>query len=71
MYLAKASADVISYFCSVACFCSKASHEVHEVEAEEDHPRPSSDALKAKGKRLFWTIIGQIAIIDIVFSLRW
>ena len=50
----------------------KASHEIFvEVEAEEeDHP-PETDsaALKAKGKRLFWTIIGQIAIIDIVFSL--
>ncbi|MBT9524763.1 MAG: TerC family protein [Rhizobacter sp.] len=50
----------------------KASHEIFmEVEAPEDTGPPSTDAaaLKAAGNRLFWGIIGQIAIIDIVFSL--
>ena len=50
----------------------KASHEIFiEVEAEEEDkpPETDADALKAKGNQLFWTIIGQIAIIDIVFSL--
>jgi predicted tellurium resistance membrane protein TerC len=50
----------------------KASHEIFvEVEAREQHAPPASDeaALKAAGNKLFWGIIGQIAIIDIVFSL--
>lgn len=50
----------------------KASHEIFiEVEAgEDDHP-PETDAaaIKAAGQKLFWAIIGQIAVIDIVFSL--
>ncbi|MFT6698085.1 MAG: putative tellurium resistance membrane protein TerC [Polaromonas sp.] len=50
----------------------KASHEIFvEVEAREQHVPPETDAvlLKATGQKLFWGIIGQIAIIDIVFSL--
>jgi predicted tellurium resistance membrane protein TerC len=50
----------------------KASHEIFvEVEAQEDDHAPDTDpaALKAAGQRLFWAIIGQIAVIDIVFSL--
>jgi predicted tellurium resistance membrane protein TerC len=50
----------------------KASHEIFvEVEARESDAAPETDAvaLKAAGNRLFWAIIGQIAIIDIVFSL--
>jgi predicted tellurium resistance membrane protein TerC len=50
----------------------KASHEIFlEVEAPEDHPSNPSDAvaLKATGLKLFWGTIGQIAVIDIVFSL--
>ncbi len=50
----------------------KASHEIFvEVEAREQDHAPDTDAatLKAAGQRLFWGIIGQIAVIDIVFSL--
>jgi predicted tellurium resistance membrane protein TerC len=50
----------------------KASHEIFiEVEAREQHAPPETDAvlLKSTGKKMFWGIIGQIAIIDIVFSL--
>ena len=51
----------------------KASHEIFvEVEAAgEGQPGapPDAAALKAAGNRLFWGIIGQIAVIDIVFSL--
>lgn len=50
----------------------KASHEIFiEVEAREEHGPPQSDpaALRASGNKLFWGIIGQIAVIDIVFSL--
>ena len=50
----------------------KAWHEIFvEVEAREQHGPPVTDtaALKAAGSKLFWGIIGQIAIIDIVFSL--
>jgi predicted tellurium resistance membrane protein TerC len=50
----------------------KASHEIFvEVEAREEDAAPETDpvALKAAGNKLFWVIIGQIAIIDIVFSL--
>ena len=50
----------------------KASHEIFiEVEANEDDAPPATDAaaLKAAGRKLFWAIIGQIAVMDIVFSL--
>ena len=50
----------------------KASHEIFiEVEAREEDGPPSTDAatLKSAGRKLLWSIIGQIAIIDIVFSL--
>ena len=50
----------------------KASHEIFvEVEAREQHGPPAADEaeLKAAGARLFWSVIGQIAVIDIVFSL--
>ncbi|MDE2401186.1 MAG: TerC family protein [Burkholderiales bacterium] len=50
----------------------KASHEIFvEVEAREQDGPPATDqaALKAAGRRLMWSIVGQIAIIDIVFSL--
>lgn len=50
----------------------KASHEIFvEVEArEEDGPGETDpSAVKAGGTRLFWSIIAQIAVIDIVFSL--
>ena len=50
----------------------KASHEIFvEVEAPEKDGPPATDtaALKAAGNRLFWGVIGQIAVIDIVFSL--
>jgi predicted tellurium resistance membrane protein TerC len=50
----------------------KATHEIFlEVEAREQHAAPVADAaaVKAAGTKLFWMVIGQIAIIDIVFSL--
>ena len=50
----------------------KASHEIFvEVEAREQDAPPATDAaaMKAAGRRMFWAIIGQIAVIDIVFSL--
>jgi predicted tellurium resistance membrane protein TerC len=50
----------------------KASHEIFvEVEAHEQQGPAPTDAVavKAAGQKLFWSIIGQIAIIDIVFSL--
>ncbi|HET9642357.1 MAG TPA: TerC family protein [Burkholderiaceae bacterium] len=50
----------------------KASREIFiEVEAREEHGPGEADAaaLKAAGRRLFWVTIGQIAVIDIVFSL--
>ena len=50
----------------------KASHEIFvEVEATEQDGPPATDAatLKAAGNKAFWMVIGQIAIIDIVFSL--
>ncbi|MCR5884190.1 TerC family protein [Rhizobacter sp. J219] len=50
----------------------KASHEIFvEVEAREQGGPPAADAATAKsvGGKVFWAIIGQIAIIDIVFSL--
>ena len=53
----------------------KASHEIFvEVEAKElstDHQAQEAKTatMKATGKKLFWSIIAQIAVIDIVFSL--
>jgi predicted tellurium resistance membrane protein TerC len=51
----------------------KASHEIFvEVEArEQDGPPAASDpaALKAAGRKALWSVVGQIAVIDIVFSL--
>jgi predicted tellurium resistance membrane protein TerC len=50
----------------------KASHEIFvEVEARELDAPPAADtmAVKAAGTKLFWATIGQIAVIDIVFSL--
>jgi predicted tellurium resistance membrane protein TerC len=50
----------------------KASHEIFiEVEAKEEQGPGATDAAKVKaaGRRLFWAVIGQIAVIDIVFSL--
>ena len=54
----------------------KASHEIFvEVEAREQDGPPAtasttdSATIKAAGTRLFWGVIGQIAVIDIVFSL--
>jgi predicted tellurium resistance membrane protein TerC len=51
----------------------KASHEIFiEVEARDEH-LPGAGAAPAAGgaakKALFWSVIGQIAVIDIVFSL--
>ncbi len=50
----------------------KASHEIFvEVEAREQDHAPETDPaiVKSAGARLFWGIIAQIAIVDIVFSL--
>ncbi len=50
----------------------KASHEIFvEVEAREEDGPPAADpeAAKAGGRMMFWSVIGQIGIIDIVFSL--
>ena len=50
----------------------KASHEIFvEVEAREQAGPVVTDQaqLRSAGNKLFWAIIGQIAIIDIVFSL--
>lgn len=50
----------------------KATHEIFvEVEAREQSHAPVADAaqVRAAGKKMFWMVIGQIAIIDIVFSL--
>ncbi|HET6600109.1 MAG TPA: TerC family protein [Burkholderiaceae bacterium] len=50
----------------------KASNEIFiEVEAREQDGPPAADAaaLKSAGKKLLWGIVGQIAVIDIVFSL--
>jgi predicted tellurium resistance membrane protein TerC len=50
----------------------KASHEIFvEVEAREEAGPPTTGGptLRASGQRLFWATIGQIAVIDIVFSL--
>jgi predicted tellurium resistance membrane protein TerC len=50
----------------------KATHEIFmEVEAREEKAPTPTDAqvLKTSGSRMFWMVIGQIAVIDIVFSL--
>jgi predicted tellurium resistance membrane protein TerC len=50
----------------------KASHEIFvEVEAREEGGPPETDAaaVRAGSRAVFWSVIGQIAIIDIVFSL--
>jgi predicted tellurium resistance membrane protein TerC len=50
----------------------KASHEIFiEVEARDEHdaPQMASANVASAGRKLFWGIIGQIAVIDIVFSL--
>jgi predicted tellurium resistance membrane protein TerC len=49
----------------------KASREIFvEVEAREEHgPDGAAAPSKAAGRGLFWGVIGQIAVIDIVFSL--
>jgi predicted tellurium resistance membrane protein TerC len=49
----------------------KASHEIFvEVEARDEHgPGQTPLAPTDVRKGLFWSVIGQIAIIDIVFSL--
>ena len=50
----------------------KASHEIFvEVEAREQDHAPDTDpaVIKSAGTRLFWGIIAQIAVVDIVFSL--
>ena len=53
----------------------KASHEIFvEVEARElstDHQAEEAKnaPIKTAGKKLFWSVIAQIAVIDIVFSL--
>lgn len=50
----------------------KASHEIFlEVEMKESAREPEPDATTASsmGKKLFWSVIVQIGIIDIVFSL--
>ena len=50
----------------------KASHEIFiEVEARElDHaPETDTATLKSSGGKMFWSIIAQIGVIDIVFSL--
>lgn len=50
----------------------KASHEIFvEVEARDQAAAPATEVaiMNATTKKLFWSIIGQIAIIDIVFSL--
>lgn len=54
----------------------KATHEIFiEVEAEVDAPVQDAASatdgatLQAAGKRLFWWVIGQIAVVDIIFSI--
>ncbi len=63
--------DLVLFFGGVFLLY-KASTEIFvHVEAKEEGGPPDTDPadIKAKGARLFWSIIGQIAIIDIVFSL--
>ncbi|HSV57873.1 MAG TPA: TerC family protein [Variovorax sp.] len=50
----------------------KASHEIFvEVEAREEHgpDAPTANATPSGSATQFWGVIGQIAVIDIVFSL--
>jgi len=48
----------------------KASHEIFvEVEARDEHGPAEKPVPAGAGGALFWSVIGQIAIIDIVFSL--
>jgi predicted tellurium resistance membrane protein TerC len=50
----------------------KASHEIFAALETPNLPGasgPKIDALKPVGSRAFWGVIGQIAVIDIVFSL--
>jgi predicted tellurium resistance membrane protein TerC len=49
----------------------KASHEIFiEVEARDEHGTGQTPLTAANARKgLFWSIIGQIAVIDIVFSL--
>ncbi len=50
----------------------KASHEIFvEVEAHDEHGAGAAAGAgpAAMGRGLFWSVIGQIAVIDIVFSL--
>ncbi len=50
----------------------KASHEIFvevEARAEDGPPAADPEAAKAGGRMMFWSVIGQIGIIDIVFSL--
>jgi predicted tellurium resistance membrane protein TerC len=48
----------------------KASHEIFvEVEAREEGTEGDAEARARAARGVFWSIIGQIAIIDIVFSL--
>ncbi len=49
----------------------KASHEIFvEVEAREEHgPGPAAPLSDTASRNAFWSVIGQIAVIDIVFSL--
>jgi predicted tellurium resistance membrane protein TerC len=48
----------------------KASHEIFiEVEARDGHGPGKAPTAAEAGRGLFWSIIGQIAVIDIVFSL--
>jgi len=48
----------------------KASHEIFiEVEARDEHGPADTPAAAQARKGLFWSVIGQIAVIDIVFSL--
>ncbi len=63
--------DLVLFFGGVFLLY-KASHEIFvEVEAREQQGPPATDtvALKVASGKLFWGIIGQIAVIDIVFSL--
>ena len=63
--------DLVLFFGGVFLLY-KSSHEIFvEVEAREQQGPPATDtvALKVASGKLFWGIIGQIAVIDIVFSL--
>lgn len=48
----------------------KASHEIfQEVEAKDEQGPPAAEPTAAAKRGMFWVIIAQIAVIDIVFSL--